>query len=126
MKLSKLMWSFVISATATLPVSTQASSWLNCEVLAKVEDIRNQSITNGTSLQEVRIHLLSNPYSCEGHSIPKKLSKGQSLWVGIVSVDETAKIKVGTEIKFKREVYNGMGPDGLIESDEWSILEIMK
>ncbi len=126
MKLREKIWSLVVFTVSLLSVPAQASSWLNCEVLAKVEEVRNKSINNGSSLQEVKISLLSNPYFCEGHSISNKLSKGQSLWVGIASVNDPAKIKAGTEIRFKREVYNGMGPIGLVESEEWSVLEIIK
>ena len=122
----KLMWWLTISTAAILPVATQASSWLNCEVLAKVEEVRTKSATNGTSLQEVKIRLLRNPYSCEGHGIPKKYSNGQTLWVEIASEEASAKITPGMELKFRHEVYQGMGPQGLVKSDEWSFLEIVR
>lgn len=116
----------VISTAAILPVSAQSSAWLNCEVLAKVEEVRTKNPPNGTSLQEVKIRLLRNPYSCEGHSISKKYSEGQTLWVGIASEEVSAKVSPGAELKFRHEVYHGMGPDGLVKSDKWSVLEIMR
>lgn len=126
MELWRFMWWLAISTAAILPMSTQASSWLNCEVLAKVEEIRAKNPPSGAFLQEVKIRLLRNPFSCEGHGISKKYSNSQSLWVEIVPEEVSTKITVGSELKLRHEVYHGMGPDGPVTADEWSVLEVVR
>ena len=126
MKLRKLMWSIGIYTAATLPMPTQASSWLNCEVLAKVEEVRAGSDSNGTRLYEAKIRLLRNPYSCEGHGITRKHSNGQALWVGIPPEGGSTEIAAGMELKLMHKVYQGMGPDGPVKAEEWSVVEIVK
>jgi len=119
-----LLW-LVILMAVVFPLSSHASSWLRCEVLAQVEEVRNKNIADATSAQEVKIRLLRNPYSCEGHGISQTLSIGQTLWIGIELDAVMAKVRVGTKLKLNRKVYKGMGPNGLVESDDWSVKEAL-
>jgi len=125
-KLWKQIWLFVILTAAFLPVGAQASSWLNCELLAKVEEVRAKSAIDSASSHAVKIRLLQNPYTCDGHGTSMMRSKGEILWVEIASEVHLKKITAGTQIKLKYEAYKGMGPNGLVESEEWSVLEIVK
>jgi len=123
-KFSKYLWLFVFFVAVFTAVNkVQASAWLTCEVCAKVEEIRVESATSSYAL---KVRLLGNPYSCDGHSLAMKHAKGQLLLIEVVSKPHSEKIIIGTEIKLKYEAYKVIGPYGLLESEEWSVLEVVK
>lgn len=118
----KLLCLLVAVSSALIPATAQGSAWLSCEALVRVDGVRTNTAVDGISVYLVKIHLLSDLFSCEGHSIPARYFKGDNLWVQIVSECPTDKMTVGTKLRLKYEAYNGRGPNGLVDTEEWSVL----
>lgn len=105
-----------------------ASYWSVCHIRAKVIEVSNhkhrQDSISGSDNLNLVVEFIAKPFNCSGHGTEYKGTEKKTL-VALVSRKVSAtEIKPGVTIILKNDYSDGLGEDGIVINESWSVTGI--
>ena len=114
--MSCLKYVLPLAAIIGFATPAQASSWMNCK--GKGEVVESTAQEDGTYALKVRV---KESVVTDGMAAEKGSNCIAGIFPVIVDVAADEDMKVGTEVPLKFHSYSGMGSEGPVSSNVWSL-----